>query len=163
VITLATDNYSSTVYLGGNFTVTLPETPPAEVIFNLTDMNMFKKFSPQVSDQNAKMCLTGIYGLSSSSGDMTENTAVGNFYWANTYDEAKNIFKFAHPIWVDRNVTVKGTNHTKPNGGVQYLPDYTKNPLNLKKGWNWLYVTDTDTYEEYTITPFENMKWHFVK
>ena len=88
-----------------------------------------------VSDKNFKSCF-----LEDISGYNEDDDEIGYFYLAEENDDSEYYTAW---IYVDRDVTIKG--ETKE---IYYDEEYIENfDLTLKKGWNVVYESDTESYE----------------
>jgi hypothetical protein len=119
----------------GKFTITLPETIDSRWL-----VEPYAKESQstlKVSDRGVRT--TAMSGFSSDSGDIApfseDGTVTGTLFY------------------VDRNVTITGYEQYKNKA------EYN---LDLKAGWNWVYITEKNetTFSTSTAKPNAELKWY---
>jgi len=131
-------------YTNGGFTLRLPAT----LSDNYLKSDIFGpvKDALKFSDENAKATIEVIISAYNSSG-----VKVGWFDYgteAEKYPAIDVSFMYA-----DRDLTITGS-------FVDRGDTYSYS-ISLKKGWNKLYNTWDDGYDEYTTKPVSGCKWYF--
>jgi hypothetical protein len=127
------------------FTLLLPETVSDEYL------EQFPKDMPpsfNISDENANMFI-----LSAIGGFNRNNNFIGEF---DLDGEIDNGYSSVDWMYADRDVIIKGENHVDPAIADKY-------DWNLKKGWNVVYRSQTDTGYLYTSQKPSgiNFQWTF--
>ena len=119
-------------YLNNGFTLELPTTLGAKYLETI-DADDLEGIA--VSDKNFKSCF-----LEDLRGYNEDDDEIGDFYLKEENDDSEYYTAW---IYVDRDVTIKG--ETKE---IYYDEEYIENfDLTLKKGWNVVYESDTESYE----------------
>lgn len=117
-------------YSNGGFTLTLPENVDAKYLETLSNYEFEDGIS--ISDKNVKTCSIDIYGYNAAGAE------AGTFWYESKTCEAGFMY-------VDRNVTVTGS-HTYSDGEKEVYN------MSLVKGWNIVYMTETEKDDVYTYT-----------
>ena len=148
---------ASSDFISNKFSIDLPATLDDKYLELFS--NDFK--GANLSDENVKSVFLNLDGYKS-------NKYVEYLDYVRMPDisATKITFYYSVYMYVDRDVNVTGTNVV---GESSY--EYTeKFNMNLKKGWNLMYMTDVyeriseDDYiniENYTTTPISGYKWYF--
>jgi len=142
-------------YANGGFTITLPATLDAKYL------ETFEEFSEDgipaginVSDKNAKV----LSGLSLAAANSNGSSNSGLIYGK----VGSNSYTMVTFMYADRDVTVTGSYKEELEGG--YTDEEHAN-VSLKKGWNRVYMTSTETKtsdkSEITTKPVSGVKWYF--
>lgn len=152
------DDYALAVgkYNNGGFTITIPNKVYLGYYSNNIE-NYFNDYDEtlNISNRSAKVLgLNNIQGYSSNSGAWDYEDYVGNFICGKIESDAKIYTRY---IFVDMAVNVTGTRSN-------YYGENNYN-LNLKAGWNAIYITETsEDYDincSYSTTPISGLKWYF--
>ena len=152
------DAIAQAPYQNNGFTLELPATLGAKYLETL-DADDLEGIT--VSDKNFKS-----YSLDDLSGYNEDDDEVGYFYLEEENDDSEHYTSW---IYVDRDVTIKGENNEIDE---EYDEEYIeKYDLTLKKGWNIVYGSDTESYENgrdvysYTMSSKKpsgvNYTWNF--
>ena len=121
-------------YQNNGFTLELPATLGAKYLETL-DADDLEGIT--VSDRNFK---SGF--LDDLRGYNENDEEIGHFYLEEENDDSEHYTSW---IYVDRDVTIKGENNEIDE---EYDEEYIdKYDLTLKKGWNIVYGSDTESYE----------------
>ena len=126
------DAIAQAPYQNNGFTLELPatlgakylETPDADDLEGIT-----------VSDKNFKSAF-----LDDLSGYNENDEEIGSFYLEEVNEDSEHYTSW---IYVDRDVTIKGENNEVDE---EYVEE-NKYDLTLKKGWNLVYVSYTNSYK----------------
>ena len=142
---------ASVDYNNGIFVIEIPETAMKDQkLMNITDIIFYVPSEVTISEPNAKGTYLSILGYK-------DDEEVGEI-WHHKYTDTRNTD--ATFIYVDRDLTITGSVDAE-NNGETYIEKYN---LDLKKGWNIMYVIYSEstlaTYET-TTTPQSGMKWYF--
>lgn len=148
------DTIAQAPYQNNGFTLELPATLGAKYLEPLNEVDLEGFF---VSDRNFKSHI--LYGLI---GYNEEDDKIGHFFLEEENDDSEH---YTFWIYVDRDVTIKGEYNEVDDG---YIIKYD---LSLKKGWNIVYHSQTESYENgrdlysYTISNNKpsgvNYTWNF--
>ncbi|GHT22931.1 hypothetical protein FACS189430_05450 [Bacteroidia bacterium] len=132
-------------YAEGKFQMDLPATVPAECLRTMFDMA-----GVNVSNKNVKRFTIPQFSA------YKEGKAIGYFSYTNADKTVEVLYWF-----VDADVTVKGS-HTEDDGDTENYD------LNLKKGWNEVYYTWTESKDGIDTGSYSNskpsgLKWFFYE
>ena len=145
IVKLMSDDYVVVTgeYSGNVFMLTLPTTVPATELMRLGTEQGLKVSDPDVVAMTTE---------SISCYDETESF-VGDF--VSMKEESNDVYTMAMYWYVDGDVTVMGK--------VKLSEETDNYNLNLKKGWNMVYLTE-DSANNYTLTttPKSGMLWFFI-
>lgn len=121
-------------YQNNGFTLELPATVGAKYLETIDEDDLE---GISVSDKNFKS-----YFLEDLSGYNEDDDEVGYFYLEEENDDSEHYTSW---VYVDRDVTIKGEyNEIDEEYDEEYIDKYD---LTLKKGWNIVYASYTDSYK----------------
>jgi hypothetical protein len=151
--TIASANFTATG--NTNFTLTLDQSPNPWHLFSVTEF--FE--GSTASNPNARIAYVDIEGFTSVNGVFDYEDRAGDFYLYREYATGSvHVHMEALLFYADRDVVVHGTIDRE----WQDIYD-----LNLKKGWNWVYITsewnaatEFGTYL-YSTTSLSDLQWFF--
>ncbi|MDR1678968.1 MAG: hypothetical protein LBR81_04240 [Prevotellaceae bacterium] len=127
-------------YKNNGFTVELPETLPDSYLYTQFQDEEWNNLT--ISDRNAKTIAESWVGGYDSNGN-----EIGEF-WASAMAITGEDDDVMGWIYVDRDVTIKGEiKEVYDEWDEEYISKYD---LNLKKGWNIVYGTETESYDSET-------------
>ena len=131
----------------GKFTLVLPETLPENKTEALGSVSGVKVSNPSVR----------VLDVYSVTGYSTEGKPVGEFIYGKA--ESATVVTTAVYRYADGDVTVTGKLQYEDDG-KSYTDNYN---INLKKGWNMMYITYLTTGNTFTITtsPKSGLIWIF--
>lgn len=128
------DAIAQAPYQNNGFTLELPATLGAKYLETL-DADDLEGIT--VSDKNFKSAT-----LNDLIGYNKNDEEIGSFYLEEVNEDSEHYTSW---IYVDRDVTIKGENNEVDE---EYDEEYIKKyDLTLKKGWNIVYSSDTESYK----------------
>ena len=143
-------------YTNGGFTLTLPATPPNQIINSV--MYDFDGPGIKISDEDARIAILAdeIEGYSTTDGAFNYNTLVCSFA---EFKGTESNFTYVGYAWVDRDVTIIGSARDSEDGVTWEW----KARMMLKEGWNRVYITVRETknsdFIELSTIPVGGLKW----
>lgn len=153
------DAITQAPYQNNGFTLELPATVGDKYLVTTNDADYLKEIS--VSDKNSKF-----YFLYDLSGYNVDDDEIGYF---SLEAENDDIYHNTSWVYVDRDVTLKG--ESKEIDEEYDEESIEKYDLTLKKGWNIVYESDTESFknginvDSYTISSNKpsgvNYTWNF--
>jgi len=128
------DAIAQAPYQNNGFTLELPATVGAKYLETIDEDDLE---GISVSDKNSKL-----FFVNDLRGYNEDDDEVGYFYLEEENDDSEHYTSW---IYVDRDVTIKGEyNEIYEEYDAEYIGKYD---LTLKKGWNIVYDSNTDSYK----------------
>jgi len=170
-------------YTNGGFTITLPSSLNDKYLFPIWWDDVPETIN--ISDPAVRAAYIfdpGFVAIPSASGEWEfdwEGSFVGWLHYAtvNLNESDDYPVSYADPIFVDRDVTITGTYENESEweqNGEKFIEKWSEEwSVSLKKGWNWLYITENRTETKtatgteirhtykYTTKAISGLKWHY--